>query len=162
MRSRPSSLALVLAKRTEVGPLFVGNKGEHRREIKRKELTSDWLTGHISDHDSLIISDFRMVGAENVLTRNTKPFLLTCLADQHLHGEIEEIGVSMLHFVLGQKGVDEFPAGGLVAYTQRLVLDVRPQAFCVDLHRRLKHKGKKGNEMKEKKKTSEDTSFILF
>lgn len=54
-------------------------------------------------------------------------------ANDHLHAEIEELGVPMLHLVLAQEGGNHFFAGRLEGDAERLVLDVRSEALCVDL-----------------------------
>ena len=44
--------------------------------------------------------------------------------DVDVHGEVEELGISVLHLVLAEEQPDELFGGCLVCHAQRLILDV--------------------------------------
>jgi hypothetical protein len=64
----------------------------------------------------------------------------TCFPDSNLHGEVEQIGVTVAHAVLVQKGRHNLATGRLKRDAECLVLDVGTQAAGVDLDGRLRTK----------------------
>jgi hypothetical protein len=65
---------------------------------------------------------------------------LTCFPDSNLHGEVEQIGVTVTHAVLVEKGRHNLATGRLKRDAECLVLDVGTQTASVDLDGRLRTK----------------------
>ena len=57
----------------------------------------------------------------------------------HVHRQIEQLGVPVLHPTLGEEEPDQVPAGHALAHYHRLVLNVRGQALGVHLQRYPRH-----------------------
>ena len=58
---------------------------------------------------------------------------LKCLVDSHLHGQVEQLGVPVLHPEPAEEPQDDLLAGGVRGYHDCLVCQVRSQTCCIHL-----------------------------
>jgi hypothetical protein len=71
--------------------------------------------------------------------------------DRHLHAQIEQLRVSVLHFVLAEEGAHHFFACRLEGDAEGLVLDVGAQTFRINFDGRLEENKIMVTKMKKKK-----------
>jgi hypothetical protein len=71
--------------------------------------------------------------------------------DCHLHAQIEQLRVSVLHFVLAEEGAHHFFACRLEGDAEGLVLDVGAQTFRINFNGRLEENKIMVTKMKKKK-----------